>query len=526
MSDKKSLSGNIIDRTIEIFAPTWARKRTISRAQLSMWRNYEGASQGKRTAGWTSAQSDRDGAAEARMGQREMWRRSRDLCRNNGYGVRAQTVVMNAVVGTGILPVVNQKTGGKRANEALQAYLDSLVTKSKELDLLGQLPLLGLQYQAICGVMESGEVFVRRVWMERADRGTLPFKLQILEPDYLNTTRDYYEWSNGNKNKVRGGIEYDSKDRVVAYHFYKEHPGADGATLVGTRDDVRVDAKDVLHLLDDRRRPGPGRGAPWLAPVIVRMFDHAEFNDAVLLRQKLANCFGAFVEGMEPQEDPTLDKTAAGHEIELIEPAALQYLAPGERIQFANPPGSPDHDKYDAVILREIAAAVGITYEALSGNLARVNYSSGRMGRLQQDANVRRWQRSIMVCGMLSPIGEWIVEGLNLTRGLGKYSLSGVSIDWSVPAQPIVDPSKEIRPLREQVRAGFISPQEVIRQQGRNPDTVLDEIQEWNKQLDQREIKLDSDPRYLSSNGVNAGILDDDDDDDDDGEGEPGNSET
>ena len=42
---------------------------------------------------------------------------------------------------------------------------------------------------------------------------------------------------------------------------------------------------------------------------------------------------------------------------------------------------------------RDIAVGVGITAEALTGNLSGVNFTSGRMGRLDMDANVegRRW---------------------------------------------------------------------------------------------------------------------------------------
>lgn len=496
---------NILDRLIETVAPSWARSRNESRRYLSALRAYDAATTGHRAGGWVSASDNHDGAYAARMGLPALRARSRDLCRNNGYGVRAQTVIMNCVVGPGIKPMVT--AGAQRRQTAVEKMLEDLLDENRGLDWQLENTLSELQDLAICGLFESGEVLVRRVWLDSADRkgSPLPFRIQILEPDFLDLTMD----QTGDV-PILGGIEYDSKGRRVAYHLHRQHPGAEWSTGIGYQKSVRVPARDILHLLDTRRRPGTGRGVPVMTPVILKMRDHAEFGEAVLLRQKMANCYSGFVENGLDGPNPALDKTKEGSEIDILEPATLQHLRPGEKVVFSSPPGAPDHGKYDSVVLHEIATSIGITYEALSGDLSGVNYSSGRMGRLNQDANIRRLQRKVMIGQLLAPLTRWIVQGMELNGRLpGSAGGGDIRVKWTPPAQPIVDPGKEIRPIKEAVRAGLQSPQQALLELGRNPEDVLDEIEAWNKELDKRGIKLDSDARYLSSNGVNAGIDED-----------------
>ena len=499
-----------IGNALAALAPQYALKRAIARHNLNELRSYDGASKTHRTAGWVGAGSG-DGESESRVALPVLRQRSRDLCRNNGFGVHAQMVIMNMVVGTGVMPLM--KSRSKRRAEKARVVFERLLEETTELDILGEETLIGLQHQIAAAVMESGEVFVRRIWLKNGERvdGRMPFQLQVLEPDWLCEYKDTVT-KQADGTEIRGGIEYDTVGRKVAYHFYKTHPTSSIST---TLDTVRVMASEVLHVMDNRRRPGLSRNVPWMSPVIVKMRDHQEFADAVLLRQKIGNCFAAFIEKGPTQANPSLSQSNAGHEVDVLEPALIQTLNPGENIKFSNPPGAVDYDKYDPVVMREIAAGIGITYEALTGDLTKVNYSSGRMGRIQMDANVRRWQRQMMVSRFLRPLTDWVLSAMELSEDLpgGRQDLR---VKWNAPVMPIVDPGKEIRPLRDEVRAGLRSPQSAIIELGRNPESVLDEIEEWNAQLDKRGIMLDSDPRYLSGNGVANGLDGDETDDEPD----------
>ena len=70
----------------------------------------------------------------------------------------------------------------------------------------------------------------------------------------------------------------------------------------------------MLHLFD-RLRPGQVRGVPWFAPVILKLRDLDEYDDAELVRKKIEACFAAFVTGADDEETLALPRptpTAAG----------------------------------------------------------------------------------------------------------------------------------------------------------------------------------------------------------------------
>mgnify|MGYP000910321870 CR=1 FL=1 len=70
-----------------------------------------------------------------------------------------------------------------------------------------------------------------------------------------------------------------------------------------------------------------------------------------------------------------------------------------------------------------------------------------------------------------------------------------VPAGWTPPRREMIDPTKETAAAKEQVRCGFISRSEVVRQNGFDPDQVLDEIAEDNRKADAKKLRFDTDAR-------------------------------
>lgn len=80
-----------------------------------------------------------------------------------------------------------------------------------------------------------------------------------------------------------------------------------------------------------------------------------------------------------------------------------------------------------------------------------------------------------------------------------------ITAEWTPPIRTVVDPSKENKALLTAVRAGFMSLPEAIRQQGYDPDLVLEEQQEYLAKLDVAGVLVDSDVRNdISNTGVSS----------------------
>ena len=210
------------------------------------------------------------------------------------------------------------------------------------------------------GVAEISKGDERVKFRSLDDPSPLPFKVQVLEPDYLDDTR----WGRAeNGNWLHEGIEYDAEGRRVAYHLFDQHPGTDNLRGGGTwkMSSTRYPADQVAHIYRVDR-PGQMRGVTWFAPVALNLQDIADYQDAQIMRQKIAACFAAF-------HKTDTDRSAAdGTPSEMggtLSPGLIQQIGMDEDIVFANPPAAAGFNEFMTSVLRSVAAGMGITYERL-----------------------------------------------------------------------------------------------------------------------------------------------------------------
>jgi lambda family phage portal protein len=469
---------SMVNRFIGVFAPGLALRRARNQSALRALMNYDAASAGNRASSWRPKASDADGAAARRARLAYV---ARDMIRNTPFALRAQQVITNNVIGDGIIWKVKAKDAVfvRDLRATLKRHFDTTA-----IDADGRSNLYGLQRLVMNAVVDSGEVFIRRRRRARSDGLPLPFQLQIMEADYLDTSKD---GPLPDGNLVREGIEFDQIGRRVAYWIFNEHPGS-SYPLRGGYASRRVDSSEIIHIYR-QDRPGQMRGVSWFAPIALSLQDLGDHQDAQLMRQKVAACFAAF--RIPPEDEP------AGTDVpELsgsILPGRIQNLAPGEDIKFAAPPGVEGYDEFTRSVLRSVAAGLGVTYEALSGDLSTVNFSSARMGRMEMDRNVSAWQWLMLIPQMMQPLAAWTMEAIAISDV--RRSVEGVEIEWTPPHRILVDPAREIGALRDMVKAGFGSRQNVIRTLGFDPEEVLAEQISDKADADGAGLVFDSDGR-------------------------------
>lgn len=482
----------MIDQVLLSVAPRQAyeriRFRAAAKVAAAMTRSYDAASAGRRTSGWPRRFSD----ANTAIGPAASILRahSRDLVRNNGLARNAKRVITRNVVGYGITP----KAIGGASPVILDAW--DRWANSTDCDAAGRLTFVGLEKLVMGGVFEGGEMLVRRRRRRPEDGLPIPMQLQVLEPEFLDTSRDNFRGQQGGL--VRLGIEYDAIGRRVAYYLYEEHP--ESSTLATPKSN-RIDARDVIHVYDVERA-GQDRGAPWLCAAIVKLKEYGEFEGAALMVQKLAQLFAGIATSPEgdltPLGTPTSgDGTLTDPSVETLEPGAVQHLRPGEEITFSNPPQAVDAG-FTTRTIREIAAAIGVTYEELTGDYSQVNFSSSRMSRLAHWGNVYDWQWNMLIPQFCDPAWGWAMDAA-VVAGLAPEAPRA---EWTPQAMPMTDPEKEARANVVRIRSGQATLSQVIREQGLDPDRVLAEYAEDNARLDDLGIWLDSDPRRVSQAGL------------------------
>jgi len=492
------LSGNVIDRAIAVFAPQFALRRLRARAAADiLLRHYEGASVGRRAQGWNRASGDANsliGAAQSRLRTS-----ARDLVRNNGYAESALTTICDHVVGWGIVAKPS-KGISRKAAAAWKAWADST-----DCDSDGRENFYGLQHLVMRTVVESGECLVRRRYRLPSDGLPIPMQLQILEPDYIDSTKiGAFEIKNGagevvGFTRIINGIEIDMLGRRVAYWLFRDHPGSD--QNFGGATSYRVPAESIAHVYR-RDRPGQLRGASWFAPVLLKFRDFDEFEDATLLKQKIAACLAVLttdVDGTAAELGTIQDETASP-QIDMIEPGTVLNVAPGRDVTVIQPPSVRDHPDYTAVTLRGIATGIGVSYEDLTGDYSKVNFSSARMARLRHWARVENWRWRTFIPQFCDVTWRWAMQAAQAgVTGVGE--VMSASASWTPPPMPMIDPANEGLAYTRNVRAGIMSLSEALRERGYDPREVLEEIAADNELLDELELVLDSDARMTTQAG-------------------------
>jgi lambda family phage portal protein len=490
---KQPIRLGLVDRMIAAVSPGAAVRRQQARMKLAGLTRarmlYDAASTGHRTAGWRPAATDANG--EVRVAGERLRNIGREMVRNNAYAARALSVISSNVVGTGIIPTIesqNKRTVGK-LEELLRDHFDTPAC-----DYNGRTDLYGLQALAMRTIVESGEVLVRLRALNTEEARDLPlaFQIQILEPDFLDTLQD---GPLPNGNRAIQGVEFNAAGKVVAYHIFTEHPGT--TTPVSIQSE-RVEAQWIAHVYRSDR-PGQVRGASWFAPVAMRMRDLSDYSDATLIRQKISNCFAAFVTSdySDMQTVTTEDESANELPLEYFEPGKIERLRSGETVEFPTTPSTAEFAPYATATLREIAAGLGVSYEALSGDLSGVNFSSGRMGWLEFQRNIDAWRNHMLVPQMLAPIGRWFMDAARVSQGVS----GSVRIKWTPPRREMISPADEVPHTVAMIRAGLISRAEVLRKSGYDPEIVDAEIAADNKRADSLDLVLDSDARHRTAVG-------------------------
>lgn len=460
-------------------------KRRKAELQLSLIeRGFDGAGLGYRNDGWRSTGADAN--AENAPALARMRNRARDLRRNNPYAERAITGIADNAVGAGIVPrpVAKSARANKRLGELWNSWAETTACDADGLE-----NFYGLQHKIMETVPESGECLLRRRRRYSSDGLPVPLQIQVLEADFLDETKD---GQNGNSRIVQG-IEFDALGRRVAYWLYDEHPGANSTWL--SMESKRVPAEDVIHVYLPKR-PGQARGYTWLAPVMQRMRNFDEMEDAVIEQAKIAACFAAFV-----TKDEAMDSSGKKTPplIERMQPAIVQELAIGESITFGNPPTFNGYQPYAWQALHAIAVGLGVPYELITGDLKGVNFSSGRMGWLHFARRVDVWQWRMLIPQLCDGVWQWFMEAQALMPGA---VLEDVRAEWVPPRRDMVDPKAETDNVKERLRNGLITWPDALRELGvTDPARHAQEIADTNEMLDKLGLILDCDPRKSAAPG-------------------------
>src|SRR5581483_7818592 len=247
---------------------------------LDRRRAFDAAGGGRR---WEGAKSVESLNAAILAGATVAARRAGYYARNNPWVAAAVQALIANAVGTGIKP------RSAHPDSNVRSALHQLWARwTDRADANGLTDFYGLQGLALRAMVESGESFARLRITDAGD-GLPPLQIELLDRDQVPT--DLHR-EIGNGARIRAGIEFDAAGRRIAYHCYRNRPGDTLAPMA--LDTVRVPAADMLHLFQPLA-PGQLRGITWLAPILLRLHELDQYEDAALVKAKVAALFTGFI---------------------------------------------------------------------------------------------------------------------------------------------------------------------------------------------------------------------------------------
>ncbi len=460
---------------------------------------YDGVGGGRRALAW---QVGNPGAVAAlAFTQNELRAKSRDLVRRNAWAAAGVEAFVSNAIGTGIKPQSMLPDQAER--EAIHSLWWDWCEAA---DAAGLTDFYGLQALACRAMLEGGECLVRLRYRRPEDGLPVGLQLQLLEPEHLPATLNQ-ELASGDV--IRAGIEFDKLGRRVAYHLYRSHPGDGSLTPMsgtGGIDTVRVPASEIIHLFRPLR-PGQIRGEPWLARALVKLNELDQYDDAELVRKKTAAMFAGFITRLSPEDNLMGEglPDASGAALAGLEPGTMQILEPGEDVKFSQPADvGASYAEFLRMQFRAVAAAMGITYEMLTGDLTQVNYSSIRAGLLEFRRRCEAIQHGVIVHQLCRPIWRaWmeqaVLEGALTLPGFSRRRREYLSAKWIPQGWQWVDPQKEFNAMVTAIRAGLQSRSEAISAFGYDAEDINREIAADNQRADELGLVFDSDPRHDKS---------------------------
>lgn len=452
---------NLIDRIVSWVSPHAGLSRHFARRQLE--RAHEAASP---RDSWRPRRAGASANADHQADAATMRAKARALVQNVPYIWSGLDGLATATVGIGIIP---------RATGRDKKILNDLFKQwGKVCDADGTFDIHGFVRAAYFAMEQDGEVLVRLRWRRATDGLPVPLQLQLLEIDWLDSSRT----GTYNGNRIINGIEYDALGAVAAYWLWDEHPG-EIAVARGRSQSQRVLAKNIVHLMNPQR-PGQGRGFTRLARVITRTRDLQLYEDAELARKNLETRLSVLASGdMASMENPaSLGDGGASQgqgvrDLGELGGGNIFGMPQGMNFTVVEPKAAPGYVDYMKLNLHIIAAGMGVPYELLLGDMKDVNFSSARVRLLDFRRSVESMRWLVLIPKLIEPIYQAFVEAAYLA---GMIKTADQPVDYSVPKWEYVNPEQDVKADQAEIGAGLSSISEKLRQRGYEPDVVFEEL--------------------------------------------------
>lgn len=420
--------------------------------------------------------------------------RGRDSVQNDGYALGAVNIHRDSIVGSqyrlNAQPEALMLGASDGWAEEFQEHVEArfnLLMDSPEcwIDAGRSNTFTGLLRLGVGGFVMTGEVLATAEWLRGTDR---PFHtaIQMVSPSRLSNPDGLPD-----TRYLRRGVKRDEFGGALGYWFRMTHPGEWGE--VEHMKWRYVEAKkpwgrrQVLHIVEPLQ-PDQTRGVADMVAVLKQMRMTKKFQEVVLQNAVVNASYAAAVESELPREMifqsmgaggaglqdmlggymDSLAKYLKGSSDIKIDGVKMPHLFPGTKLAL-KPMGTPGGvgTGFEDSLLRNVSAALGLSYEQFSRDYTKTNYSSARASMAETWKYMQARKKTVADRMASTVYLLWLEEELNagnipLPRGKTKdifynpatrEALSAAT--WIGASRGQIDEMKETQSAIMRIKAGL-----------------------------------------------------------------------
>ena len=482
LSPHRPAAASLTDRLIAAVSPAWALRRTQARRALAYYEAARPDRQRKARREYGS------GSTAVRTAGTSIREQARHLEQNHDLARAVLRVLVNSTVGSaGIQVEPTPLRADGSVDEALaKAMLDIWDEWGEAPEVTRQLSWPKVQRLLARTKYRDGEALARVIGANMPIRHAtdIPLSLELLEPDFLPLGHD----TEYQGRKIKDGIELNGWGQPVGYWLYRGHPGEYDGSLIPWSQLNRIDASDILHLVQ-RDRLHQRRGMSDFASVIER-FDHLrDYETSETIAAKVAASLGAAIKKGTPdlyQDDTGSDGETIPRDLKFRPGMIFDDLLPGESIEMIGSNGRPNAQLIDFrnSLLKAATSGMGASYSAVS-RVYDGNYSARRQELVDVWVDYAVLSQDL-AAELVRPVYRRV---LTAALAVGRLRLPAdmplrraLQAAYVMPSMPWIDPAKEATAWQTLIQQGLASGPEIVRKRGRAPADILREEVLWREQ--------------------------------------------
>jgi len=445
-------------------------------------RGFLAASTGRLFQDWITGKTDINDDLYSNL--QKMRTRGRDMAKNNSYFKRWLSMRERNIVGSqGIqLQMKVSNPNGSQDN-----YANNLIEgrfkdwgKRETCCVDGKRSWLQVQNEYTRLIATDGEVFIHKV---KNFPNKYKFALEFIDANRCDTN---YTTTMRNGNRVINGIEIDKWGKPIAYYFYT------GKTALSNDwggERIRITADSMIHGFKEEFA-GQTRGIPMGSAAMAKIHMLDKMNEAYLVASRAGAAKMGFYQ-VQQGLDYAPDVVESAQLVQEVEPGKIEILPEGIEFKSYDPTfPANEHASFTKTMLREIAGALGVSYNTLANDLEGVSYSSLRAGSLDERDGWRTEQSEIIGQLMNPVFSDWLdmflMTPMSGSLPYSKYEKFNQPT-WLPRSWPWVDPLKDMQAKILMIENLLESPAKVAAENGWDYDDLMlsiakaKEIQEQNK---------------------------------------------